>query len=184
VVCAKLTRSYVALCEHCCGQKTQAASAQSFALSQQATMEFTCHDHSVIAFSQHLYMGDVLLAHPVHSESHINTTPTERLQQCNSGAISGRELFKGSKDAARLVVCNEKSFSVGVCGCFMSDVVSGGLLGHPSQLHLALGPNHDYFAKFLLEFRPQYESFDTLDLLGFQIQKLWSKAAMSNPNGL
>ena len=31
---------------HCCDRKSRAAYAQSFALWQQATVEFTCHDHS------------------------------------------------------------------------------------------------------------------------------------------
>jgi len=30
---------------HCCGRKARAASAQSFALWQQATIEFTRRDH-------------------------------------------------------------------------------------------------------------------------------------------
>ena len=40
----------------CCDQKSRAAYAQSFALWQQATIEFTCHDHSprtlVITFNR------------------------------------------------------------------------------------------------------------------------------------
>jgi len=32
------------------------------------------------------------------------------LCECNSGAESARELFKGSKDSVSLVVCNEKNF--------------------------------------------------------------------------
>jgi len=32
-------------------------------------------------------------------------------------------------------------FLVGVCGFFVSDVISGGLLGHLGQLCLALDPN-------------------------------------------
>ena len=31
---------------HCCDRKSREAYAQSFALWQQATIEFTCHDHS------------------------------------------------------------------------------------------------------------------------------------------
>jgi len=31
---------------YCCDWKSRAANAQSFALWQQATIEFTCHDHS------------------------------------------------------------------------------------------------------------------------------------------
>jgi len=35
------------------------------------------------------------------------------LRECNSGVECGKELFKGSKDLAHLVVCNEKKFLVG-----------------------------------------------------------------------
>jgi len=54
----------------CCDRKARVASAQSFTLWQQATIEFTCHDHSIIACSRHLYMGVVLRAHAVRGESH------------------------------------------------------------------------------------------------------------------
>ena len=40
----------------CCDRKSRAAYAQSFALWQQATIEFTCHDHSVTAYSRHIYV--------------------------------------------------------------------------------------------------------------------------------
>ena len=40
----------------CCDRKSRAAYAQSFALWQQATIEFTCHDHSIIACSRHIYV--------------------------------------------------------------------------------------------------------------------------------
>jgi len=40
----------------CCDRKSRAAWAQSFALWQQATIEFTCHDHSIIACSRHIYL--------------------------------------------------------------------------------------------------------------------------------
>ena len=39
-----------------CDRKSRAAYAQSFALWQQATIEFTCHDHSVIVCSRHIYV--------------------------------------------------------------------------------------------------------------------------------
>ena len=39
-----------------CDRNYQAAYAQSFALWQQATIEFTCHDHSIIACSRHIYV--------------------------------------------------------------------------------------------------------------------------------
>jgi len=37
----------------------------------------------------------------------------------NSGAESGRELFKDSKDATSRLVCTWKKFLVGVCGFFV-----------------------------------------------------------------
>ena len=39
----------------CCDRKSRAAYVQSFAPWQQATIEFTCHDHSIIACSRHIY---------------------------------------------------------------------------------------------------------------------------------
>ena len=39
----------------CCDRKSRAAYAQSFALWKQATIEFTRHDHSIIACSHHIY---------------------------------------------------------------------------------------------------------------------------------
>jgi len=51
--------------------EAQAASAQSFTLRQQATIEITCHDHPIIACPRHVYTGVVLRTHPVRSESHI-----------------------------------------------------------------------------------------------------------------
>ena len=40
----------------CCDGKSRVAYAQSFALWQQGTIEFTCHDHSIIACSRHVYL--------------------------------------------------------------------------------------------------------------------------------
>jgi len=57
----------------------------------------------------------------------------------NSGAENGRELFKGSKDAASLGLLLKKNFLVWGCGFLVNDVISGGLLGHLGPLHLALG---------------------------------------------
>jgi len=54
----------------CCDQKVRAASAQSFTLWQQATIEFTCHDHSIIACSCHT-CGDVLRTHSIRGELRI-----------------------------------------------------------------------------------------------------------------
>ena len=50
-------------------------------------------------------------------------------------------LVEVSKDAASLVVCTRTIFLLGVCGFFVSDVISGGLFGHLGPLHLALGAN-------------------------------------------
>jgi len=55
----------------CCDRKARAASALSFTVWQQATIEITRHDHSVIACSCHIYMGVILRAHPVCGESLI-----------------------------------------------------------------------------------------------------------------
>ena len=41
---------------YCCDRKSRAAYAQSFALWQQATIELTCRNHSIIACSHHIYM--------------------------------------------------------------------------------------------------------------------------------
>ena len=58
----------------------------------------------------------------------------------------------------------------------MSDIISGGLLGHLGPLHLAQGINlldGRISQKFSLETRLKSESFDTLDvLLGFRVEKL------------
>ena len=60
--------------------KARAASAQSFALWQQATIEFTRHDHSIIACSRHIYIL-LFFAHIPFVVNHtINATPTERSQ--------------------------------------------------------------------------------------------------------
>jgi len=59
----------------CCDQKAQPVCAQSCALWQQATIEITCRDHSVIAitlslFAPHIY-GVVLRTHSVRDELSI-----------------------------------------------------------------------------------------------------------------
>jgi len=84
----------------CCNRKSRAAYAQSFALWQQATIEFTCHDHSprtlllrsivdivsitrdytprsllLLARATYMY-GVVLHAHPVRGESHNQRNTT------------------------------------------------------------------------------------------------------------
>ena len=52
-------------------RKARAASAQSLALWQQATIEIIRCTHSIIAYLCHIHMGVVLRAHPVRGESHI-----------------------------------------------------------------------------------------------------------------
>jgi len=60
-----------------------------------------------------------------------------------SGLVSATNLVKVSQDAASLVACTRKQiFCLGVAVFFVSDVISGGLLGHLGQLHLALGSIH------------------------------------------
>jgi len=64
----------------CCDRKARVASAQSFTLWQQATIEFTRHDHSMIACSR-LICILLFFSHIPFVVNHtINATPTERLQ--------------------------------------------------------------------------------------------------------
>ena len=90
----------------CCDRKSRAAYAQSFALWQQATIEFTCHDHSsrmlVVTFNHpyariirdytprslhcclfapHICMVLFFTHIPFVVNHTINATPPERLQQ-------------------------------------------------------------------------------------------------------
>jgi len=55
----------------CCNRYAWAARAQNFTLWQQATIEITRQDHSIIACLRHIYIGVIVCAHPVHCESHI-----------------------------------------------------------------------------------------------------------------
>jgi len=55
-----------------------------------------------------------------------------------SGLVCSTDPVKVSKDAASLLVCTQKVFFAWGCGFFVSDVISGGLLGH---LGSALGAN-------------------------------------------
>jgi len=58
-----------------------------------------------------------------------------------SGLVCSTDPVKVSKDAASLLVCTQKKFFAWGCGFFVSDVVSGGLLGHLGPVCLALGAN-------------------------------------------
>jgi len=55
----------------CCDQKARAATTQSVTLCEQATIEITRRDHSIIACSRHIYIGVALRSHSVRGESHI-----------------------------------------------------------------------------------------------------------------
>ena len=57
----------------------------------------------------------------------------------SSGPVSVTNLIEVSKDVASLH--SKKSFLVEGCGFFVSDVRSGGLLGHLGPLYLALDAN-------------------------------------------
>ena len=65
----------------CCDRKSRAACAQSFAPWQQATIEITRRDHSIIACSCHIHIF-LFFAHIPFVVNHtINATPPEWLQQ-------------------------------------------------------------------------------------------------------
>jgi len=70
----------------------------------------------------------------------------------------------------------KKNFLLGGCSFSVSDVISGGFLGHLGPLCLPWGHQPlggSISLKFLLETRLQSESFGTFDdLLGFRVQKL------------
>jgi len=56
------------------------------------------------------------------------------------------------------LACTRKKIFGWKCGFFVSDVLSGGILGHFAPLHLALGTkplDGTISLKFLLEIRPQ-----------------------------
>ena len=57
-----------------------------------------------------------------------------------SAPVRVTDLAEVSKDAASLLVCTRKKFFAW-CGFFVSDVISGELLGHLGPLCLALGTN-------------------------------------------
>jgi len=62
---------YSYLVVRCCNRKARAAYVQSFTLWQQATIEFTRREHSIIVCSRHICMGDVLRSHSVRGEMRI-----------------------------------------------------------------------------------------------------------------
>jgi len=72
---------YVLKSSLCCDQKSWAACAQSFALWQQATIEITRRDHSIIACSRHIYIVFFFTHIPFVVNQTFNAMPPERLQQ-------------------------------------------------------------------------------------------------------
>jgi len=101
------------------------------------------------------------------------------LRTRNSDAESGGELFKGSKDAASLLVCTRKKlFGLGVqIFCEWRRKWRAFRPHWPTSPGPGLKPlDGSIWLKLLLEFQPQSESFVILnDLLGFRVQKFWSK---------
>jgi len=76
-----------------------------------------------------------------------------------STPVRDTDLVEASKDGASLVVCTWKNFLLGGCGLFVSDVISGGLVGHLDQLHLALGANRymvvfRWWCYWILDYNP------------------------------
>jgi len=57
------------------------AYVQSFALWQQAAIEFTCHDQSIITCSHYIYIFLFFALIPFVVNHTFNATPPERLQQ-------------------------------------------------------------------------------------------------------
>ena len=55
----------------CCDRRAWAAYVQIFALWQQATIEITQRDHSIIACSSHIYRGVFLRAYSIRGEPRI-----------------------------------------------------------------------------------------------------------------
>ena len=66
--------------DNCCDRKARAACAQNVALWQQAPINFTRRDHSIIACSRHIYMVLFLARIPFVVNRTFNATTTERLQ--------------------------------------------------------------------------------------------------------
>ena len=60
----------------CCDRKSRAACVQSFTPWQQATIEITRWDHSIIVCSRHIHNGVILHSHPVRGESHNQRNTT------------------------------------------------------------------------------------------------------------
>jgi len=81
---------------YCCDRKARAASAQTVALWQKATVQIPRRDHSIMACSRHSRMGAILHAHLVRGELHIErragrevaTVSALRFQRCGQRAVT------------------------------------------------------------------------------------------------
>jgi len=89
----------------CCDWKGRAASAQSFPLSNQATLKIPRRAHLISACSRR--MGIVLHAHPVRGESHITTT----LRGCNTCSKFGID-FLNDWEWKRQVKCKLRKLDI------------------------------------------------------------------------
>ena len=56
-----------------------------------------------------------------------------------SAPVRVTDLVEASKDTASLLVCTRKKIFAWGCGFFVTDIISGGLLGHHGPICLALG---------------------------------------------
>ena len=74
-------------------------------------------------------MKQLTLSHPVSFEDFMPKKNRSHmaLRECNSGAESGREPFKDSKDLVSLLVCTQNKFFDWGVWIFVSGVISGGL---------------------------------------------------------
>jgi len=104
VLCVKAapdtTLHIVVTAPFCYDRKAREACVQSFALWQQATIEITWRDHSIIACSRHIYLG-LFFAHiPFVVNRAFSAMPVERLQQhhflllCESHSKLGVTIYR------------------------------------------------------------------------------------------
>ena len=86
-----------------CNRKARAASAQSFTLWQQATIQITQCNHYIIACPRHIYMGFVFHLHPIRGETHVQhntnreiaTHATKLCETCgNDWELKGQVKYK------------------------------------------------------------------------------------------
>jgi len=70
-----------------------------------------------------------------------NTETHVVLHRNFSCSVSAMDVVEASKDVASLLVCTKKNFFGWGCGFFVSDIISGRLLGHLGTLYLALNAN-------------------------------------------